>query len=183
MTCIIGLELGNGKTLMGADRQYTTGWLIKEHSKEYSKIFELGLFMVGFSGHVKTHQIIEHFTKVGNEKTKNNIEYIIKNLILPIKTALREHGDLKKENEIENMESGYFLVSYAGKIYNVGYDFAISRSIYDFNAVGSGENLANGAMMALKNLPPKKRIKKSLKIVSEFDAYVGGSLEIKCHAG
>ena len=78
----------------------------------------------------------------------------------------------------EATAGGTFLVGYNGKLYTINSDYQVGIPADTFDAVGSGSDLALGAMFATKNLEPVKRIKLALEAASTFNAGVAPPFRI-----
>jgi ATP-dependent protease HslVU (ClpYQ) peptidase subunit len=62
------------------------------------------------------------------------------------------------------------MVGYRGTLWTVYDDFQVNRYARPYNAVGAGCDFALGAMTALKNLSPEKRIHRALEIASDLSS-------------
>ncbi|HEY3491359.1 MAG TPA: hypothetical protein VGK43_00305 [Solirubrobacterales bacterium] len=81
----------------------------------------------------------------------------------------------KIENGVE--EGGVFLVGWRGALYTIYSDFQVGRSVRGENAVGSGGELARGALFVAKG-EPRSRVKRALEAASVFNAGVAPPFKI-----
>ena len=96
------------------------------------------------------------------------------NFIDAVRKAAAAAGAKRVDKDVESFY-GSFLVAYSGRLYEVQGDFQIGRLARDYQAIGSGGEVASGAMAALvenTKLKPKRVISKSLSIASELTPYV-----------
>lgn len=79
-----------------------------------------------------------------------------------------------KDNERE--EGGTFLVGVKGRLYAVYDDYQVATAADGFAAVGSGEQVALGALFATDGagLSPRRRVMSALAAAERFSAGVRG---------
>jgi len=169
MTCIIGL-VSDGKVYMGGDSAGARGWTVRP--MQNPKVFEVGPFIIGGEGSNRMYDVLQYHLKVQPQDGESDHEYMICQFAEAVRATLKEHGVAKIENNVE--KGGIFLVGYRGHLYWADSDFQISEDIDGYDACGCGQEFALGAMMALEELPPKKRIRRALEIAAHFS---GGVME------
>jgi len=168
MTCIIGLE-HNGHVYIGADSAAQAGWKVRP--TRLQKVFRRGPFLIGYTTSFRMGQILQHHLEVREpEKKESDDAFMVCAFIEAVRECLKDKGFTKIENNQE--EGGFFLVGYAGTLYQVTGDFQINSSTEGLDAFGCGDDYALGAMKALEDLPPRKRIKKALEIAAHFSGAV-----------
>ena len=179
MTCIIGLELGNG-VLMGCDSGSSDGW--SSRVSTINKIFyqeKQERFLIGFTTSWRMGQIAHHLTNYNfrkQESGETDQEYLVIFLVESLRKEFASRGYSKIENNEE--ECGQLLVGYRGKLYMIDSDYHINRFDDGFIAIGSGWQYATGAMSALDGLPPRSRVKRALYIASMFSNTVEAPFQI-----
>ena len=89
-----------------------------------------------------------------------------------VRTLFRDKGYSEVKDQRES--GGPFLVGYRGQLYSVQGDFSVLQLRDTFTALGCGSSYAMGAMSALRDAPPKKRIRKALKAAAHFSIGVVG---------
>ena len=107
---------------------------------------------------------------------KPNEKYMVNKFVEAIRAEFKDKGYSRIENNTE--EGGTFIVGIKGHIYSIWNNFQIQRFDDGIDAVGCGSHYAYGAMRALKDLKPEKRIKKSLEIAAYYSAGVSGPFTI-----
>ncbi len=174
MTCIIGIK-GNGKVIIGGDTQASGGYEATARLDE--KVFIRHDFIIGFTSSYRMGQLLQYVVEFPEQpKGMGDFEYMVVHFIEAIRTTFKEYGYTKIDSNRE--DGGCFLVGYRGELYTIYGDFQVEHPRDGFTAVGSGEEYAKGAMQALRHLPPKKRVKESLKISAKFNVGVGAPYTI-----
>lgn len=167
MTCIIGLA-SEGKVYMGGDSAGAVGWMVR--AVQSPKVFKVGAFIIGYTTSFRMGEILQYHLEVQPQDGESDHEYMVCQFAEAVRKALKEHGFAKVENNVE--EGGDFLVGYHGHLYSVNDDFQMTEHIESYDACGCGQEFALGAMMALEELSPKKRIRRALEIAAYFSGGV-----------
>lgn len=170
MTCIIGLE-HEGQVYMGADSAASNWSEIKP--TRLRKVFRLGPFLVGYTSSFRMGQLLQY--QVGDipiQTEADDVAYLVRSFVEPIRKALKDYGFAKVDNNRE--EIGFFLLGYKQRVYEVASDLQVNTYRDGVICTGSGSEYAYGAMAALPDLGPKKRILRALKIAGSYSTTVGG---------
>lgn len=177
MTAIVGL-VHDGRVYIGADAGATSGWdlrLVKN-----PKVFNLkNEFVIGYTTSFRMGQLLEHaFDPPHHEEPVGVYEYMVTTWIDAVRKCFKEGGLAKRENEVET--AGSFLVGYRGHLFNVGSDYQVLEVIDGFDAVGSGDSTAMGALYAVRNseMDPIARIQVALLAAERFNAGVHGPFTV-----
>jgi len=171
MTCIIGM-VEKGIVYMGADSLGSNGWTKDVFSTP--KLFTKEDMLIGYTTSYRFGQLLQYDWSVPERSSKieSDTEYLVKEIVKSIRNLLGSSGAKHVKDSID--EGGNCLIGYRGHIYELQPDFSILTAASDVMVVGSGEQIAMGAMHALDIMEPKKRIKKALDITSELVTSVGG---------
>ena len=158
MTCIVGLE-ENGKVWIGADSAGTNGRM-DQRIRADKKVFVKGEFIVGFCGSFRAGQLLTCYLEVPpQEEGVDDFTFLVNEFTAAVKKCLAP----LKEDDPQSAHPN-FLFGYRGHLYGVEGDYQISRSEESFDSVGSGSDIAIGAMHASKDTKgAKKRIIKALE--------------------
>jgi ATP-dependent protease HslVU (ClpYQ) peptidase subunit len=163
MTCIIGLE-HEGRVYMGADSYLGNGHTFGITRER--KLFRRGEFLVGTAGDVRFGQLLAyHMTMPEAQGDEPDAQYLVMEFVEPLRAMMKEHGFATIENSVEKT-GNRFLLGYRGRLYRV-WDYQVDSYVNGLICIGSGEEVAYGAMMALEALPPRKRIKRALAIAAD----------------
>lgn len=166
MTCIIGLEQ-NGVAYLGGDSRVSQGW--KKETLAGKKVFPVNDCLFGCCGDVRMVNIIQYDLALPKQQINTSDErYIISDVVDMLRTFLKVKGWAKVESNEETMPNSALLIAYHSQIYEVASDFCVTRNCDGVYAVGGGNEYALGAMLALRNLEPQKRIKRALQIAGHY---------------
>jgi len=169
MTCIIGLAQ-DGKAYIGADSAAASKWEVRQTLAP--KAFKCGPFVIGYTTSFRMGQILQFHLDVQPQDGESDLEYMVRRFIVAARECLKDGGWATIENNKE--EGGAFLVAYRGHIYEVGHEFYVIEAADGYEAAGCGAEYALGAMAALADLEPEKRIRRALEIAAHFSGGVCG---------
>jgi len=173
MTCIIGLE-HKGKAYIGADSLGSDGW--RKATYDTPKLFKKYGMVFGYTTSYRFGQIIQHHMREIITKNNTSYDYLVAHIVPEIRRCLKEHGAAKIKDSVDF--GGNCIIGLAGKIYELQNDFSIIKPTNGISCVGSGEQVAMGAVLALDKMRPEARIKKALSITSDSIASVGGTFTV-----
>ena len=168
MTCIIGLE-ENGKAYVGADSMQVRGF--NELMSSNKKIFRIDGFIFAHTGYCKGSQIVKYLLDI---PTPDEIDerFMFTKIAEPMRLKMKEIGYSEIKDNQESHEDGW-IVAYKDQVYVINSDWETSRQSSGLSVGGCGGYYAKGVMLALKDVEPKKRIKKALEIASKCSVGVG----------
>lgn len=182
MTCIVGIEYrderGSRRVILGGDSAGVGGW-VHIHRAD-PKVFSVGPYVIGFTTSFRMGQIIR-YAALPEPPTDADVEvldhFMATQFINAIRNALKEGGWAQKEKERE--DGGSFLVGVRGAtLYRVDSDFQVGRSLDRYQAIGSGDEIALGALHATRDLPPEQRVTLALEAAAHHSAGVSGPFTI-----
>ncbi len=145
MTCIIALKKDD-TIYWGAD-SCVSGYETRTMSRP--KIFQIGDLVLGGSGTLRMLQVMEyHLVPKKHKKKMSDMEYLIRKIVPQIRKITKEHGQLAdKQADGKGEQSGaYFLMGYRNNIYELGFDFSVTSPVENYDAIGSGQSYALGAL-------------------------------------
>lgn len=174
MTCIAGV-VEKGTVYIGSDSIATNGW--NSLISQVPKVFRKGDMLIGYCGSFRMGQLIQYALKVEPQTDEqDDMEYLVTTWTNAVRTCFRDGGILKADSGVETGVE--LLIGYRGALYQTAEDFQVNR-YGAIAAIGAGEQYALGALRALNEQPPKKRIEAALKIAGELSAYVTGPYTVK----
>jgi len=167
MTTVLGC-VENGKVYIGADSQFTSGWMYFVSGEK--KVFRVQDVLFACSGTLRDLQSIRYLTQFPNQSPDetDDIRYLVTVVAEAIRVSLRDQNRIKKENELEDAESD-FLVGYRNRLYRLHGDGAFAVCPTPVACLGTGGELALGAFLARPELPPQERILQALAIAGQLD--------------
>ncbi len=174
MTWVAGF-IENGQAFIGADSAGSMGTYIE--SRPNSKIFFNGKYLFGCSGSFRGMQILRYdFEPPPVPVDCMDIDrFIVTVWIKKLRECVRAAGYMSfTSGQEEGIES--FLVAWRDRIWSIYPDFQIGHLNNDFYAVGSGTQVARGALYVLnrqkKRLRPVQRLTLALEAAAECDSAV-----------
>lgn len=172
MTCICAVVHSDKRTMtFGADSAGSNDYAIMtNHSR---KIFKKNNLLFGVAGSWRQMQLLRYALVIPERKQFiSDEEYIVLYIIDAIRSCLQERNTAKYENSQEFSSCG-ILIGYNGVLYRLNQDYgALISTAYD--AIGSGDDVAKGALYATDHLSPIERISVALRSATEHTAFVRG---------
>lgn len=176
MTCIVGL-VDEGKVYMGGDSAGVNGgWDLVVRADP--KVFHIGPFVVGFTSSFRMGQLLRFALVPPVHPPEVDIyRYMTVDFINAVRDCLKTGGWAKKDGEKES--GGVFLVGYRGRLFEIDSDYQVGEGLDGYMAVGSGDQVALGALYATQKLPPLVRIRLALEAAERWNAGVRGPFVIE----
>jgi len=167
MTTIIAVQKRN-EVLFGSDAQVTSGNRISRHQL-MAKIVERGPYIIAGSGEVAACDIIQHIwvppTPKGND-WNDLYHYVISTVVPSMKLAFKDNEYKWSEiTDDENEPKFGFLIAIGGQVFEISDDFSVGLDSTGYYGIGSGSDIAVGALHAGANM------EEALKIAARLDAY------------
>jgi ATP-dependent protease HslVU (ClpYQ) peptidase subunit len=171
MTCIVGYT--NGKNVwMGGDSAGTAGNM-NQRIRADKKVFIRGEFLIGFCGSFRMGDLLKHTLEIpATSGVTDPDAFMVNDFVDSLRNCL----------EAENKKAGLtgndklypsILVGFRGRLYNIEGDYQCGRPEDGYDSVGSGSNVAMGAMHASRSeKTPSKRITAALEAAARNDAAV-----------
>lgn len=165
MTTIIAVQYDD-KAVIGADSQTTGSTGRKAIHSQMVKINQRGDFIIAGAGECAPCDIAQHIWNppMPTGKDWNNLYHFMISKVVPsLKTCFKEN-EYKWDYDDDESRFG-FLILIGGEIFEIADDFSVSMDGKGYYGVGSGSDLAIGALSAGATM------REALKIASENDAY------------
>jgi len=168
MTAIVGV-VHDGVVHIGGDSAGVGEWTITIRAD--AKVFVNGPYVMGFTGSFRMGQLLRYALEPPIPSGDLDA-FMTTTFIDAVRECLRTGGWMSKENERE--DGGTFLVGVSGRLFRIGSDFQVGESADGYDAVGSGEELALGALHATarSRMSPRKRIEVALSAAEHFSGAV-----------
>jgi 20S proteasome alpha/beta subunit len=153
MTVIVGV-VGEGGVLLAADSQ-SSGDNSKRMRRE-PKTFQLTPAIAlaccgsGRFGQVVTHWLDDYLEEPYPPLMADERDWAVRVFIPALVDCLEEHGHLHRyeENAVVELGDSAFLLAIRDRLFTVEPDMAVDEPEFAFDAMGSGEEAAMGAMHA-----------------------------------
>lgn len=172
MTCIIGFaDKKTGRVYIGGDSAGFDESSFNIQIRGDTKVFRTGPLLIGFTSSFRMGQLLRYSLNIPEPQVKgDDMRYMVAQLVPAIRKCFEVGGFQKDDNGQE--EGGTFLIGYNGNLYEVEDDYQVAIPADGITAVGSGGEIALGAMHAMSLSCPRKSIKKALEIVTYLNATV-----------
>lgn len=181
MTCIAGI-VKNGIVYIGGDSAGIAGDSLRHRKDE--KVFllknNIDNMAFGFTTSFRMGQLLRYgFKAPDHPKSMNDMEYLCTLFIDAVRNRFKNGGWLERRNDMEC--GGTFLMGYRGKLYYIGSDFQVGETNNSFDSVGSGREVAIGALHILSSIDSftvEDKIIKSLEAAEQYNSAVSGPFKI-----
>jgi ATP-dependent protease HslVU (ClpYQ) peptidase subunit len=117
-----------------------------------------------------------HINVMPPREGQDLMEWMVVDFAEAVRQAMKDYGFALIDRNRE--EGGYFLIGFRGHLFAVEKDFNVMELDDHLMAIGSGREYALGAMIALQDLPPEKRIYKALGIAGHWCTSVRGPYHV-----
>lgn len=172
MTCIAAC-IENGIVHMAADSGASAWGYVDCQVRRDPKVFHLGGAVIGFTSSWRMGQILRYEFKLPEIPEHCDLhEYIVRFFVPKLREVAKAAGVLTIKEGVEQL--GRFLIGLRGRLFYVDTDFQVGEMLTDYLAVGSGAEVAHGALFATKGLPAQQRLTTALAAATEHCVGVRG---------
>ena len=176
MTCIVGVEHDGGVTI-GGDSALSDQW--SGTSMVSTKVWKRGEWVYGGCGSLRAMQILRYIFSApqlpDDEDDDSLEEYLVTEWSEALRAAFLDSGNAKIKHEVQSTPNSWFLFGVRGRLYTMQSDFSVWRNDKGYAAIGSGEQIALGALEILKGrrTSASDKILDALKAAAEHVPSVG----------
>ena len=176
MTAIVGIA-EKGRVWIGGDSQGTRGGTKVRIAD--GKVVRNEEFLIGTCGALRLLNLVRFIFEPPPLVADADLDsYMAKEFADAWRACVRESGLLTVDDGVESYD-GELLVGVRGRLYEVDSSFASVRSLDCYAAVGSGDNIALGALDATKGMQPEKRIRRALEAAAKWNDGVSAPFTVK----
>jgi ATP-dependent protease HslVU (ClpYQ) peptidase subunit len=155
MTCIVGL-IDGGDVYLGGDSALSTGNEII--AQRQPKVFRVGDFLIGCSGSARIKLLLSYaFNPPKRPFAKDLESYMATDFLNAMRKCFKDGGLARKDSEVESYY-GSILIAHRGRLFHLGSNYSLFEAHCGYDAVGSGAEVAKGALYATRLLPPRERL-------------------------
>ena len=174
MTCIVGL-VHEGVVYIGGDSAGVAGLSLTVRADE--KVFQNGEFLMGFTTSFRMGQLLRYSLEPPRRHPDDDIhQYMVVGFVNAVRECLKAGGYASKKDDVES--AGTFLVGYQGRLFEIESDYQVGIPGDGYAAVGSGQDIARGALFATQGQEPRQRVLTALQAAERFSAGVRGPFHI-----
>lgn len=142
MTCIVGYA--DGKNVWLAGDASANGVNDAISTITVPKVFKKGKMLFGFCQSFRMGQILQYCFDPPEDNRDDPNEYFVCDFIPALKRMYVQH-----EYEASGENHGAIIVGYKGKLFTIEEDFGVLNDTSMYASIGSGSDVALGAMCAL----------------------------------
>lgn len=177
VTCIAGVAEA-GKVWIGGDSRCTEG--TRAYQIVEPKVFRKGEMIFGCCGAARYGEIMKYAFDLPEHPKGMSVEKYLHTLfVAEVRGILAEQGFMKSENEVVEVSNGSAIFGYRGHLWWLDDDLGIGRAHDNFNAIGTGDAYALGALSVLpKTMRPAHRVRTALEVAARHDMACGAPFKV-----
>ena len=169
MTCVCGL-VTQQSVWIAADSAGSDSYSIAISSSH--KVFRHCALIFGVAGSLRHMQLLHHFLELPEHfETYSAEAYIVGPVIDAIRLCFGR-GELDAKVDAKDHIGCAILIGYQGALYRVNEDYGVLTITRGYDAIGSGDDVAKGALYATPRLPPQERLHCALDAAVEHTPFV-----------
>ena len=173
MTCIIGIgDAKAGITYIGGDSAASGGNQVSIVANP--KVFRLGEYVLGYTSSFRMGDILELRVQAPKPLPKGVSlrQHLVRTWIDYLRSVYKQLGYLEIEKGVES--GGTFLIGTRGHLCQIYGSFQANTPAEGYASVGSGDDLALGALYATRsmNMNPRHRIILALQAAAYHTPFV-----------
>jgi ATP-dependent protease HslVU (ClpYQ) peptidase subunit len=178
MSLVIAIK-EKDRIVLGADKQVSLGSTKGHTSTKIWKVDELPGALMGGVGSARATQIIQYSQIIDKNFTGPiNTEFVICVLIPTITAALKANGIVISSKEDDCiLTPNVFIFAYLDKAWVIWHDLSVVE-ITDYFAIGSGADVARGALFATKEKNSFERIVTCIDAATESTLFVDDGIDL-----
>ena len=180
MSLVIAIK-DKDRIVLGADKQVSTGDSKDHTSTKIWAVAELPGAIMGGVGSARASQIIQYSNIIDKNMFDGEIstDFIICSLAPTIAGGLKQNGinlDTKEESVCEMMPNS-FIFAYKNRAWLIWNDLSVTE-LDSYLAIGSGADVAKGALFATKDKNPFERIVTAIDAAAESTLFVDDGIDL-----
>lgn len=174
MTIICAVEDENG-VVMGCDSQASTD--SRKYESETPKLFRNGEYLFGACGSLRMSQLLQYALDPPRVDDWDLDRIIATQFVDAVREAFREGGFESTKDDA--VFGGNFLVAVRGRVYEIQPDYGFFRAAAGIYTIGSGDDVAIGAIHALAALDAEARVRAGVQAATDHTTACGYTLRIE----
>ena len=180
MSLVIAIK-DKDRVVLGADKQVSTGGSKEHTSTKIWPVDELPGAVMGSVGSARASQIIQYASVIDKNMISKDVDtdFIICSLAPTIAAGLKANGiNVEvKDDDVCTMLPNSFIFAYKDKAWLIWNDLSVSE-LTEYFAIGSGSDVAKGALFATKKHNPFERIVTAIDAASESTLFVDDGIDL-----
>ena len=180
MSLVIAIK-DKDRIVLGADKQVSAGDSKNHTSTKIWPVAELDGAVMGGVGSARASQIIQYSDIIDKNhfKVEPTTDYIICSLAPIIAQTLKANGIVVEPGEggLCDLMPNSFIFAYKDRAWLIWNDLSVSE-IDDYLAIGSGSDVARGALFVTADKNPFDRIVSCIDAAAENTLFVDNGIDI-----
>ena len=180
MSLVVAIKQKN-RIVLGADKQISTGDSKNHTSTKIWPVYDLNGAIMGSVGSARASQIIQYANIVdkNNLQVEPTTDFVVCSLVPTIAQTLKANGIVVEpgENGLCDLMPNAFIFAYRDKAWMIWNDLSVSE-IEDYFAIGSGSDVASGALYATKEKNPFERVVTAIDAAAETTLFVDDGIDV-----
>lgn len=185
MTVVVGIR-GKKGVLLAGDSQFSTPWTNRK--MRTPKVFQLSdVVAIAYCGSARLGQVLMYHLNeleapgLGEDEHR----WAVREFIPYVREVMHVHGVLEVHHNVEAL-TGYsaFLLAVRGRLFTVDDDFQVSEGYLAYEALGTGADVAIGALHGtlgeettpLNDQRLESLARSAVESATELTNYVGGDI-------
>jgi hypothetical protein len=168
VTCVVGLEQ-RGVVYIGADSAAVSRERLR--SRADPKAFRVGPYVMGFTTSFRMGDVLRYSFAPPEPPSRGLARFMATAFVDAARAAFKDAGVATNASGVESC--GAFLVGVRGRLFTVESDYQVGEERAGFHAVGSGDQVALGALFATARVrDPRARLRLALAAAERFTSDV-----------
>lgn len=180
MTCVVGMiDTENKVQYLASDSLYSDG--SRAAVGRVEKVFQTGPYLIGFCGSPRAIQLLRYNTKLPAppKDPAQLLGFMASKFINHVRSLFNASGlVLKGDGVMEQLGDMQLMVVVRGHIYVIWPDMQVEETVENYNALGSGEDLALGSLYSTEGEDPESRIRMAIAAAAHHCESVGGPVNL-----
>jgi len=181
MSLVVAIRDKN-RVVLGADKQITAGDFKDHITTKIWPLEELPGAVMGSVGSARASQIIQYSNVIDKNMLVGgdiDTDFVICSLAPTLAAGLKANGvkvQFPEDGDTEMMPNS-FIFAYKDRAWMIWNDLSVSE-LDEYFAIGSGADVARGALFATRKLNPFERIAVSIDAAAEYTLFVDNGIDI-----
>lgn len=170
MTCIAAVvETKKSIIWMGGDAAATGGYGVSLVPNTKVFLHTDGNFIIGCAGSVRAANVIHYKMQLPEPNTDDVMAYMVNGFVESLRDTLKTAGHAVKSDESE-YTGVQLLVGFQARLFSIESDYNVREVVTGYDSIGSGSDLALGALYATIGMTAKKRISLAMEAAVTHNA-------------
>lgn len=166
MTCIAGIAAA-GRVWVAGDSFDSFGYTALTQAA--GKVFRVNDFIIGCAGNHRFADLVRYSLQLPPLEEGADVDAFMAIVFAAnLRDCLRKGGHLDVQNVTYESTESVMLVGVRGNLYVVDSEFSVVRPQGGVGAVGSGAEVALGALHVTPDVPPERRLRAALEAAERW---------------